>query len=274
MPLQSGQQTFTSGQQPLQTGHHHHHILGKEPIIENRPLVVGTQPIIENQKVVMGQQPIVEKRNVVVGQQPVIENRPTVVGTQPIVQQRDFVVGQQPIIGENPTVVGQRPIIEQKPAIVGERVLVENRTIQPIFDPRLHLTQNVDRNHSIGHFKHGARLSLRSNKDKYLGHKNSRIKHSKRFKDSCVWLVENCGNDIYALKNASDGRYLSTDGHKLDFSSNRGEQELWRVEQAQHEGVGKYLLSNYRGEFLSEGLLGMKLRDKASNRTYWEADTV
>jgi hypothetical protein len=262
--------------QNLQSGQFPPQIIGKEQIIENRPAIVGHQPIIENQKVVIGQQPIMEKRNVVVGQQPIIENRPTVVGTQPIVQQKDFVVGQQPVIGEKPTIVGQRPIVQQQPAIVGERILLEQRTQQPIFDPRLHLNQqNLNQNGNIGVFRNGARIVLRSSKDRFLGSKGSRIKHSKRRKDTGIWLVESYGRDIFALKNASDGRYLSCDGSKLHFSRDRGEQELWKVEQAPHEGTQKYLLQNYRGEFLSEGLLGIKLmKDHPTYKTFWEAESV
>jgi hypothetical protein len=251
-------------------------ILGKEPIVECRPKVVGQQPIIQNQPQVVGQHPIVEQRNVEVGKRPIVEMVPKVVGEQPIMEQREFLVGQQPIIQNKPVIVGQQPVIQNKPAIVGERVLIENRSQQPFFDPSLDRNTNNQQQQQtgfVGPFRQGARIALRSNKDKFIGIKNSKPKLSRKRKETGYWLVESLGGNLFALKNQSNGQYLSCDGNKLDFSSNRGQQEQWRVEETNHSGMVKYLLSNYSGEYLHEGLLSMKLRDHPSRKTHWEVDT-
>jgi len=270
---------------------HNARILGKEPIIEDRPMVVGHQPIIETEKVVVGQQPIYEKRDVVVGQQPIIEQRPIVVGHKPIVEQKDFIVGQQPIMGEKEVIVGQRPVIEERPAIVGERIVLEQYNEKPVFDQNLqHTHMKHDEHHmkheghhtihdkneySVGYIREGARIALLSSKDKYLTHRNGKIKHAKERKEKEIWVVENCGRDMFAFRNEFAGTYLSCDGHKMRMSDTRGEQELWRVEQVDHEGMKRYLLSNYKGDYLSEGLLNLKLRDEPkSTKTFWDIESV
>jgi len=266
-------------------------VLERQPIIEERPLVVGQQPIIEREQVVVGQQPIIEQREVVVGHQPIIEQKPVVVGHQPILEQREVVVGQQPIMGEREKVVGHQPIIEERPAIVGEKILIEQRVEKPIFDTNLQTTTRttervIEQNltststttgqyNGIGLFRQGARIALLSAKNKYLTFNKDKIKHSKERKEREVWCVEQCGENLFALRNEYDGRYLSCDDNKLRLSDTRGEQEIWRIEQAEHDGALRYLLSSYKGDFLSEGLMNLKLRDEPrSSRTFWDVEPI
>jgi len=135
-------------------------------------------------------------------------------------------------------------------------------------------TRTTEQSYSIGQFRHGARIALLSSKEKYLTHRNGKIKHGRERKENEVWVVENHGN-LFALRNEYDGRYLSSGGHKMGLSNTRGEQELWRIEEVEHDGFRRYLLSNYKGDYLSEGLIRLKLRDDPKSRkTFWDVEHV